>query len=64
MKYLMNLETDIQVLKSSIENMWWKHQINPDEKDFDNFLNICERLTENINESFTKIENQRKISYS
>ncbi len=56
---LIDLETDIQNLETVIENAWWKHQENPDEKDFDKLINVCERLTDNIKESFIKVQTSR-----
>lgn len=55
---IINLETSIKNLETALENVWWKHQSQPDEKDFDKFFNLCESLTKDIKQDFELFEKE------
>ena len=53
---LENLESSIDNLETALENVWWKHQANPKENDFDKFWHLCDGLLKKIQADFKEVE--------
>lgn len=45
MEELLN---SIENLETALENVWWKHQANPKDNDFDKFWYLCDGLIKKI----------------